>query len=44
MEVSMKDDIWFWLEQVLATVLFCGLCVMLYVVMVLVFPDPLLWK
>ena len=44
MEVSMKDDIWFWLEQVLATVLFFGLSVMLYVVMVLVFPDPLLWK
>ena len=40
----MKDDIWFWLEQVLATVLFLGLCVTLYVVMVLVFPDPLLWK
>ena len=40
----MKDDIWFWLEQVLATVLFFVLCVTLYVVMVLVFPDPLLWK
>ena len=44
MEVSMKDDIWFWLVQVLATVLFFGLCVMLYVVMVLVFPDPLMLK
>ena len=44
MEKSMKDDIWFWLEQVLATVLFFVLCVTLYVVMVLVFPDPLLWK
>ena len=40
----MKDDIWFWLEQILATVLFFGLCVTLYVVMVLVFPDTLLWK
>ena len=44
MEVSMKDDIWFWLEQILATVFFFGLCAMLYIVMILVFPDPMLWK
>ena len=43
MEVEMKD-LMFWLEQIFATVLFFGAMAMICVVMVLVFPDPLLWR
>lgn len=43
-EVLMKDDLLFWLEQIAATVLFFGAMALVYVVMVLVFHDPLLWQ
>lgn len=40
----MKEALLFWLEQIVATVLFFGLMALLYVIMVLVFPDPTLWR
>jgi len=40
----MKEALLFWLEQIVATVLFFGAMAMVYVLMVLVFPDPLLWR
>ena len=43
-EAMMKESLMFWIEQVFATILFFGLMAMIYVLMVLVFPDPLLWK
>jgi hypothetical protein len=44
MEALMKDNLLFWLEQIAATVLFFGAMALIYVVMVLVFHDPLLWQ
>ena len=43
MEVEMKDLL-FWLEQIFATVLFFGAMAVICVLMVLVYPDPLLWR
>jgi len=40
----MKEALMFWLSQVVATAAFFGLMALIYVCMVLVFPDPLLWK
>ncbi len=40
----MKEDIKFWIEQIVTSILFFGLMVALYVIMVLVFPDPTLWR
>jgi len=37
-------ELGFWLEQIGATILFFALMALIYVCMVLVFPDPLLWK
>jgi hypothetical protein len=43
-EVCMKEDIKFWIEQIVTSILFFGLMALLYVIMVLVFPDPTLWR
>ena len=40
----MKEDIKFWIEQIVTSIQFFGLMALLYVIMVLVFPDPTLWR
>ena len=42
-EEEMKD-LMFWLEQIFATALFFVAMAVICVLMVLVFPDPLLWR
>ena len=35
---------WEWIREIFATVLFFLTMAMIYVVMILIFPDPLLWR
>ncbi len=39
----MKEDIKFWIEQIVTSILFFGLMVALYVLLVVMFPDPTVW-
>lgn len=43
-EVSMKNDLMCWIEQIVSTILFFVMMALVAVVMFLVFPDPTLWK
>ena len=38
------NDLWFWLREIFATILFILAMALVCVLMVLVFPDPTLWK
>jgi len=40
----MKNDLMCWIEQIVSTILFFVMMALVAVVMVLVFPDPTLWK
>lgn len=37
------NDLWFWVREIFATVLFFLAMALVCVLMVLVFPDPTLW-
>ena len=39
----MKEDIKFWIEQIVTSILFFGLMALLYVLLVMMFPDPAVW-
>lgn len=39
----MKEDFWFWVEQIFTAVLFFGLMAVLYVILAMMFPDPSVW-
>lgn len=36
-------ELGFWIEQIVATVLFCGLMAAIYFLLVIMFPDPAVW-
>ena len=38
------NDLWFWLREIFATSLFFLAMALVCVLMVLVFPDPTLWR
>lgn len=38
------NDLWFWLREIFATILFFTAIALVVVVMVLIFPDPTLWR
>lgn len=40
----MKEDIWFWLREIGATISFFIMMALICVLMVTIFPDPMLWK
>ena len=38
------NDLWFWVREIFATILFFIAMALVCVLMVLIFPDPTLWR
>ncbi len=38
------NDLWLWVREIFATILFFLAMALVCVLMVLIFPDPTLWK
>ena len=40
----MRNDLWFWVREIFATILFFIAMALVVVLMALIFPDPTLWR
>lgn len=40
----MNNEFWLWVREIFATILFFTAIALVVVVMVLIFPDPTLWR
>ena len=38
------NDLWFWVREIFATILFFIAMALVVVLMALIFPDPTLWR